>query len=320
MKNLKIDLSWNWLMVVMVLLTAACISQPPAKSMLAEPTSIPPSSIPIPSTLTPLPPTLAPTATTLPGAAGYLLTLADMPADSSWTNSFESQSYSADLGIKAFYSTRFYTESGWLYTELTVAKTPYEKIPDGLSFGQESSLVDTVLVGQSSQAYLRSENPPSSAFVFIKGNTLVGLSGPIPVDTALKLAQIMEARIPELVSDLSPITFPESFDSETFSKNFTSIDLGLCSSEDRSFTPNNIFSSQNWTSACIQMQLASPDSTMIQKYSYAVYVPQNQGIIAQYSSAHGFSGLIFIPQQPGQYEMRIAADDVLVAVLPFEVR
>ncbi len=130
----------------------------------------------------------------------------------------------------------------------------------------------------------------------------------------------MEARLPDLVSDLSPITFPEAFDSETFTKYFTSLDLGLCSSEDQSFTPNNIFSSQNWTSACIQMQLASPDLTIFQKYSYAVYVPQNQGYIAKYSSPHGFKGSIFIPQQPGQYEMRIAADDVLVAVLPFEVR
>jgi len=64
------------------------------------------------------------------------------------------------------------------------------------------------------------------------------------------------------------------------------------------------------------MQLASPDSSIFQKYSYAIYVPQNQGYIAKYSSANGFKGSTFIPQQPGQYEMRIAADDVLVAVLP----
>ncbi len=161
MKYFKIDLSWNWLMVAMVLLTAACSSGPPSKSILAEPTSIPPSSTPIPSTLTPLPPTLAPTATPLPGAAGYLVTLADMPADFSWTNSFEMQSNSANLDNQAFYNTIFYTDAGWLHAELTVAKTPYEKIPDGLSFGQGSSPVDSVPVGQSSQAYMDSENPPA---------------------------------------------------------------------------------------------------------------------------------------------------------------
>jgi len=323
MKNLKIDLSKDrlWLVLVaMVLLNSACNSQPPAKTLHAESTPIPSASTPIPSSPTPLPPTTTPTATLLPGAAGYLLTIADLPAGFEWTNSFEAQSYAAPLENKALYNTIFYTDGGWLHVVLTVANEPFEKIPDGLSYGQGGTPVDTVLVGQSSQAYLESEDPLKSSFVFIKGNVLVELLGPISVDTALKLAQIMEARIPELVSDLTPITFPEALDSETYAKYFSSISLGLCSSDDQSFTPASVFSSQDWTSVCIQMlPMASQDLARFQKYSYADYVPQDQNYVAKYSSAHGFSGTIFTPQQPGQYEMRIAVDDVLVAVLPFEV-
>lgn len=323
MKNLKIDLSKNWLwllVVAMILVNSACSSQPPAKTLLAESTPISSASTPIPSSPTPLPPTVTPTATPLPGAAGYLLTIADLPAGFEWTNSFESRLYPADSNIKGFYSTKFHLDAGWLSVELTVAKEPYEKIPDELSYSQGGTPVAVAPVGQSSQAYVTSENPPRSTFVFIKENVLVGFSGPVSVDTLLKLAQTMETRIPENVSDLSPITFPDTLDSETFAKYFSSISLGTCSPADQSFTPAAVFSSQDWTSICIQMLQAAQDLSSIHKYSYAIFDPQEKSYTAKYSSPYGFRGFIFTPQQPGQYEMRIALDDVLVAVLPFEVR
>jgi hypothetical protein len=55
------------------------------------------------------------------------------------------------------------------------------------------------------------------------------------------------------------------------------------------------------------------------KLEYAIYDVKNQVYVFKYSSVHGF-GQLFLPGLTGNYEMRVAMDDVLIAILPFEVR
>ncbi len=274
MKKLKFVRSSNLLrlvMLAMVLLASACSEQIPAATNPIESTPLPPSVTPIPPTLTPVLPTLAPTATIVPGPAGYLLTLADLPSGFEWTNSAEIQFYPTDYEISATYSVRFYSD-GWLSVLLTVSKKPYEKIPDGAQSGTPVALAQA---GQGSQAYVTGENPGRAGFRFIKGNVLVELNGPVSTDTALKLAQIIAARLPDLVSDPPAITFPETLDPAAYTEHFSSIGIGTCDSQYQKFTPATVFAAQDIHSFCIDLK-AKDDPATIHKYSYAVYDVQSQ--------------------------------------------
>ena len=317
------SISWKslWLVVILfVLLTTACSAQPSATTQPAETSPVPPMPTSLPPTSTPLPPTLTPAVTPLPGAAGIMLTLSDLPQGFEWTYTMDIQSFGPSQGTLELYTTRFYMDPGWTFVSLTVASAPYEKIPENVGTGQGWMPVEAPVVGTASNAYQKDGNPSQSELYFIKGNVLAQITGPISMDTTLALAQVMEQRILQGNTDPAPITFPETLDAQTSAKYFSSIDLGICSPDGQSFTPAAAFTSQDWNTACIQMQPASQDSANIQKYSYAVYDPQGQRLTVRYDSHHGFAGMIFIFEKPGNFELRIALDDVLVAVIPYEMR
>ena len=323
MKKLEINrlCDFIWMLgIALALSLSACNSQPSATTNPPESTPIPASATPVPHTPTPLLPTLTPTALPVPGPAGYLPALADLPAGFEWTNSAENQSYLADSETKAFYGIRYHSEAGWLFVQLTIATKPYEKLPDESQSGGGGTPVESAQVGQSSRLYVTGENPTRVIFSFIKGNVSVNIAGPISVETALNLAQIMEKRIPELVSDLTPITFPETLDAATFAKHITSIGIGTCDSNYQNFTPTAIFAAQDLNSFCFDLQLPTEELDQSRNISYALYDLQEQKFLFKYSSAHGFAGYIWVSSKPGQYEMRVAWDDVLVVILPFEVQ
>lgn len=249
-----------------------------------------------------------------------MLTLPDLPQGFEWTNTMDLQNLDPSQGTQEVYNTVFHSDAGWLHVNLTVASAPYEKIPENLGIGQDWTPVEAPVVGKASNASQSDGDPSQSAVIFVKGNVLAEIYGPISMDTALALAQVMEQRIPQSNVDPAPITFPETLDAQTSAKYFSSIDLGICSPDGQSFTPATTFTSQDWNTACIQMQPASQDYENIQKYSYAVYDPQGQRFSVRYDAHYGFSGMIFIFEKSGNFELRIAVDDVLVAVIPYEMR
>ena len=313
----------------LALVSTACSAQTAAPSTSAESTPlpavnspVPPSPTPIPPTPTPLPPTAMPTPVPLPASMEELITVDDLPAGFEWSLSSVHRSLINPLEVKAYSSVRYYGEEGWLFAELTVANKPYDGISENLLSDSRGTPVDAPLVGQYSQFYLVREDPLQSSFTFVKRNVLVTLYGPISVDAAVKLAQTMEARITEGISNPPPITFPDQLDTIFAAKYFKPIALGKCSEDSKDFAPTAVFSTTQifTTEPCIQMEWASQEAENIKKLEYAIYDLQSQAYIIRYSSAHGFAGTLLLPRMPGKYEMRVAADDVLVAVLPFEVQ
>jgi hypothetical protein len=255
---------------------------------------------------------------------GYLPSLDDLPPGFEWSLSWEApHMFDAQTTLGAA-QTRYYSHAGWFTAEIGIATTPdeiYSVGTDtlGLQPGSTATLVDTVPVGQHSVAYMLRDDPPSSQFRFAKGNILVTLSGPITVEAAVKLAQILEARIPESLTALTPITFPDKLNPEAAAK-FDSFVLGKCTPENKVADPQTVFSAQETLfTNCLQMDWVAPEPYNSHKLEYAIYDVTDQVYMLKYSSAHGF-GQLFMPGLPGNYEMHVAMDDVLIAVLPFEVR
>ena len=321
MKTSMLNLSWLWLvMVTIVLLIPACSAQSPADTLTASPTPILASPTPAQPTFTvpPPTPTLAPTATPVPGLLGYLPLPADLPPSFEWSLSWEAPNNFDPLTTLDVAHTRYYSEAGWLMAQIKIVTTPYEQGAVGLQFGHTGTPVESVTVGQFSEAYLISEDPLISEFSFVKGNILVTLQGPLTMDDAVKLAQILEARIPENITELTPITFPDTLDPIAAAK-FENFAMGQCTPENTVAVPMTVFSTQERFNNCLQMDWIASEPYNSHKLEYVIYDVQNQKYMVKYSSAHGL-GMLFLPGLPGIYEMRVAMDDALIAVLPFEVR
>lgn len=199
---------------------------------------------------------------------------------------------------------------------MQIAASPFENGLEGRP-GNDGTLVETALVGQFSEAYLLRADPISSSFRFIKGNVLMSLHGPISVDDAVKIAQNLEQRLPENLTALTPITFPETLD-PVAAADFENWMLGECNADNDVAAPMTVIEGR--FAYCMHFDWVGKEPYSSRILEYAVYDLQNQEYVIKYSSAHGFGGLLFTPQAPGNYEMRVAKDGVLIAVLPFEVR
>jgi hypothetical protein len=325
MKTDKINPAWLWLvMITIVLFVSACSSQTPPMPLSGEVTPTQPSAALAQSTNTALPPTStpAPSPTSapspVPGLLGYLPSPADLPSGFGWDQSWEApHMFDPNTTLEAAH-TILYSDAGWLKAEVYVAPKPYEIGAVVTQLSSDGTLVETAPVGSFSAAYLISENPPYSSFSFVKGNTLVKINGPVTVEEAVTLAKKLELRIPDNVTELTPITFPDQLDPAAAAQ-FGNYLLGECTSESTVTAPLTVLSVQNRFNYCLQMDWVDQEPDSNYKLEYAIYDVQNQEYIFKYSSTHGF-GSLFLPGQPGNYELRVAVDDALVAALPFEMR
>lgn len=200
---------------------------------------------------------------------------------------------------------------------MQIGVSPFENGFEGQPPFSDGTLVETAPVGQFSEAYILREDPIRSAFRFIKGNILVTLQGPVSVDDAVKIAQNLEQRLPENLTVLTPITFPETLDSIA-AADFENWMLGECTPDNDVAEPMTVIEGR--FGYCMHFDWVAQEPYNGRLLEYAVYDLKNQEYVIKYSSAHGFGGMLFTPGAPGNYEMRVAKDGVLVAVLPFEVR
>jgi hypothetical protein len=251
----------------------------------------------------------------------YLPSLADLPPGFEWTNSLEArhQNQNNNPPLLDYLNSRHYSDSarGWLFSEMRIAAAPFENGFVGQPWEFEGTLVETAPVGQFSEAHLLSEDPIRSAFRFIKGNILVTLQGPISVDDAVKIAQNLEQRLPEHLTTLTPITFPETLD-PIAAAQFENWMLGECTPD--SEVAEHMTVIEGRLGYCAHFDWVAQEPFSVRLLEYAVYDLNNQEYVIKYSAAHGFGGMLFTPGMPGNYELRVAKDDVLVAILPFEVR
>ncbi len=319
-------------MISFVLLIAACSTRSPASTLPIEQSPIPPSAtsaqpanmLPPPvstsaPTATPAPTATAePTATIMPGVLSYLPTVADLPSGFEWSLSMETIGVIDSPMMLAVDSARYYSGEGWLYVEVRINKKPWKIGAGGLQLGSTGTLVDSTQVGDFSEAYLVSEDPPSSEFNFIKGNIRVAFRGPISVDAAVKVAQILEKRIPDSLAEVPPLTFPEELD-PTAAAKFGNWALGKCTPDNTVAVPQTIFSSKENIGNCLQMDWIAPEPYGSHVLQYAIYDVQSQQYLVKYSSAHSI-GQVILPGMAGSYEMRVALDAHLIAVLPFTVQ
>ncbi len=320
MKTYKIRPTCLWLvMISIVYLSSACTSQPPAETLTTEPPPIVPSTPAQPTTTVPPPTsTPTPTATPVPGQMSFLPSPADVPTGSEWLSSFEAQHPFNNPTLLDILQSRYYSDSadGWFTIQMQIATSPFEKGDKGLQLDGKGTFVDTVPVGQFSVAYLLSEDPIRSDFRFFKGNILVILQGSITIDDAVKLAQIIEARLPENLTVLTPITFPDTLD-PVAATQFDNWMMGECTPDNDVATPMTVIG--GGFGYCLHYDWVGQEPYNDRLLEYAVYDLKNQAYVIKYSSAHE-SGMLFLPGMPGNYELRVAKGDVLIAVLPFEVR
>jgi hypothetical protein len=246
----------------------------------------------------------------------YLPSPTDLPPGFEWSLSVEAQRPFNNPNLLDFLQSKYYSHSGWLTAEVRIATTPWKEGARGVQLGGTGTLTDTVPVGDFSEAYVVSEDPPTTEFNFGKGNVLVVLRGPIAIDDAIKLAQNLEQRIPNIVAELTPITFPDTLDPIAAAK-FENWRIGECTPDNDVAVPMTVIA--GGFGYCVHSDWVAQEPYSGRLLEYAVYDLKNQVYMIKYSSAHGF-GMLFLPGMPGNYELRVAKDDVLIAVLPFEVR
>ncbi len=274
---------------------------------------------------TPIPPTATPTGTPGPvkRAEDALLTVVDLPRG--YVQAWRRLEAKADGRLVA--SNSFFKVDGspnvTIGTDITVAEKPFGS--DGLP--QRADVVQAPAVGQGSQAYRGTvDGKPLVGLDFFKGNTVVQLtlSGDgqdVSVETAASLAETIAARLPDLLPPPAPLAMPEPLDQATFARYFRSVGLGKGGDYGAECTPGNTFPAGT-RAICIALQVIE----QVPQYTMGWYDRASGRCFRKYTYLGAMmptTWTLFRPIDdlaPGEYEIRLAIKDVLVAVLPFSVQ
>ena len=298
---------WLGALILILIFCTGCSSTPPSVSIPSQ-TPVPTSAPQSQPTITPVPPTptLPPTAVPVLQPDDYLLDVAELPVEQFKSYLFVYQEADGSLTYAIQY---FNPGVGSMNNSITVAAQPFTEVPDLSNYG--GTALEDPLIGQNSAAYLGGSY---LTYAFYKGNALVKIMGDLQLEEAVKLAQIIEARLPETI-EFTPIAFPDQLDQALASQALNSLILGKQAPGSSDITPSNTFAMSD--SYCLSMDLVDPE----QPFSLAIYDVQEEIYIQKYIMEQRFYCSPFAGvSHPGAYELRFAINDTLVASLPFEIQ
>ncbi len=307
---------------IITILSTACNSKlPPAPvpSQTPIPTTIAqvsPTSTKISPTITPVPPTSTPTSIPVLQPNDYLLTVDELPIElfKSYMVVFLKPDGSISYNI-----TFFNAVVGVMRNSITVAAQPYLEVPDKAMLA--NWLIEDPMLGENSLA----SNDGDFTYTFFKGNALVSLNGSLTsmglekrgeltLEEMVNLGKVIEARLPNMLS-FSPITFPEQLDQAADNQYLKTLTLSKRIWGSDELIPSNTFSGSD--NICLSMKMVDPP----QPFAFAIYDVQEKVYVQKFVPEFGQSCTDLIgASHAGQYEMRLAIRDTLVAILPFDIQ
>lgn len=293
------------MLTVLALISAACnLTSNAAGSPTALPsnTLVPPTATSIPATPTREP---SPTPTHVPQVEDYLLAPSDLSVELFLNRTFE---YLNTDGSMTYGVILFNAGVARMTNTITIAPQPYTEIPDLSDWGDPVQNID---LGPNSVAYTSNQN---TFYAFYKGNALVEMSSDLALAELIDLGKTIQSRLPDSVL-LSPIVFSEQVDEAAFSRYFKSIALAKEGSGSGKLVTTSVFSQGDlW---CLAMETGEDR----QPFSLAIYDPNEDEYV--YRTDRFFGGhcdALFGVTHPGNYELRVAVNDTIVSILPFEVQ
>lgn len=295
------------LLAVLILSIAACNSSPavaPAQSPTLLPSDPPvsPSATPLPATPTAEP---SPTPTHVPQVEDYLLSPADFSVEIFQNRTFE---YLEPDGSVTYGVVLFNAGVARMQNSITLAPQPYTEIPD---FSDTGEPVQDPNLGPNSAAYTSNKN---TLYAFYQGNFLVEMNSDLPLETLIDLGKIIQSRLPESFP-LAAITFPAQTDETAFTRYFKSLALAKMDSASNTMVPTTVFSQMDWW--CLAMEFGADR----QPFSLAIYDPQENEYVYRLDIDTSFQCDTFLGvTHPGNYELRVAVNDTIVSLLPFEIQ
>jgi hypothetical protein len=168
------------------------------------------------------------------------------------------------------------------------------------------------MLGQNSQAF---NDRGFLTYAFFKGNALVKISSELTLEELVNLGRIIETRLPDMLT-LPSITFPEQIDTEAFSKYFNSLTFAKQSPGSDELVPTTTFSKTDGL-LCLSADTVASN----QPFSVAIYDIQEKAYVQKHVPEFSFHcGFLLGFLHPGQYELRTSVDDIVVAILPFEIQ
>lgn len=261
-------------------------------------------------------PTITPTPVPVLQPIEYLLTDEELPVELYKSYSFV---FLRPDGSITYSNTYFNPGVGRMDNNITVAAQPYLNIP--YDPASANNLIEDPLLGKNSLAY---KNEGFLTYTFYKGNSLISLSGylsegeiskrgELTVEDMVNLGKIIDARLPNELQ-FSPISFPEQLDQEEYNHFLKSLTLAKQGSGSVELVESKTFSPTD--SICLSMEFNdTPQSRM-----FAIFDVQENVYIQKFITLHTQNCTFLINYHTGQYEMRLAINDKLVAVLPFEIK
>lgn len=323
MKKTIFNLAKDFITVFIITVASTACSSKLTPGAIPSPTPIPIMTIQSTPALTEVLPTIPPilptiTSTSLPllPPADYLLTVEELPVELFKSYTFV---YLRPDGSITSSITFFNPGTGRMENSITVSAQPYLKIPYDVIFGNNT--FPDALLGENSIAYKNNGLP---TYIFYKGNALISISGylsdeeiakrgELSLDDMVNLGKVIEARLPNELP-LSPITFPEQLDQAEYDQFLKSLALTKQESENNNLNPIITFSTSD--TICLSMEFINEPQSLM----FAIFDVQDNLYIQKYIPEHSNPCTFITSSHPGQYEMRLAINDKLVAILPFEVQ
>ena len=292
-------------LAIMILLLNACV---PSTNQKIEVSPSPETVITPTNTITPTSvPTSTLTATPVPNPVDFLLSTEETK------DNFEGP-FQMIEGIAN--GNHFYEISYWLAgTEnsinldqtITIAPQPWVEIPENIIEG--GSPVEAPKVGEISKAYSISDDRYNLAIVFVKDRALVTIkTGNLGLDTAVKYAQMSEAKLPSSIPDPQPITFPTKVDNSLAEKYFTKLSI-----------PDSV----KLSTGHIALEVEAVNELYDYKMpTFAIFDTQTSTYVYKRVGYFYFTtnGSYYYPlTYTGNFEFRIAINDVMIKSIPFTV-
>lgn len=292
-----------------ILLTFGAACNAPANATPAQlPTALP-SDTPLPPPATPLPatPTLepSPTPTHVPQVEDYLLSPSDLSVEIFKNRTFQ---YLEPDGAVTHGVRLFNAGVARMENTITVAPQPYTELPDLSGWGDS---VQDASLGPNSAAFTSNQN---TVYAFYEGNALVQMSSDLPLAELVDFGKTIQSRLPDSIP-LMAISFPEQVDETAFSQYFKSVTLAKEGSGSGELVPTTVFSQgDTW---CLAMESGENR----QPFSLAIYDVQEKEYVYRIDLFYSFyCDYLYGVTHPGNYELRLAVDDTIVAKLPFEIQ
>ena len=294
-------------LILILIFCTGCSSTPPSVSIPSQ-TSVPTSAPQIQPTITPVPPTptLPPTAVPVLEPDDYLLDVAELPVEQFKSYLFVYQEADGSLT----YSIKYFNPGvGSMDNSITVAAQAFTEVPDLSNYA--GTPLEDPLIAQNARAYLGNS---ILTYVIYKGNALIKIMGVLQLEEAVKLAQLIESRLPETI-EFTPIAFPDQLEQALASQSLNSLILGKPAPGSNATTPSDTFAMSDMY--CLSIDLVDPE----QPFSFAIYDVQEDVYVQKFVPEHTNYCSPFIGvSHPGAYELRFAINDTLVASLPFEIQ